>query len=146
MVARLRFIVRLLLVTKRRKGIQPDVQHWKQQELMWVIEFQVVVTINCRLYYLLTLLLHKVLYGLNIYSTVNKYFGLGSKECGYGFFQKYVLSSSSGYMIVPVFMRKEVESSKISVHFYQTTRVHVNLRSHRHEKLKSYFLRLDIIP
>ena len=57
-----------------------------------------------------------------------------------------LLSPSSGYMIVPVFMKKEAETSKILVRFYQTTRCHVNLRSQRHKKLKSYLLRLGITP
>jgi len=87
----LRFIAAaLLLVTKRKKEIQLDVQHWRQQELMWVIAFQiVVVTIKCRLHYLLTLLLYQILYGLNLYRTMNQCFGLGSKNSGYGFFNKY---------------------------------------------------------
>ena len=62
----LRFIATLLLVTKRKKEIQLGVQHWRQQEPMWVIEFQVVVvTIKCRLHYLLSRLLYQILYGLN---------------------------------------------------------------------------------
>lgn len=80
----------IALSPKDKKEIQLDVQRWRQQELMWVIEFQVVVvTIKCRLHYLLTLLLYQIRYGLNLYSTVNQCFGLGSKKCGYGFFHKY---------------------------------------------------------
>jgi len=78
---------------QKKKEIQLDVQRWTQQELMWVTELQVVVvTIKCRVHYLLTLLLYQIFYGLNSYSTVNQCFGLSSKKCGYGFFHKYRVS------------------------------------------------------
>ena len=84
-----RFIATLLHFTKREKETQLDIQRWRQQELMWVTEFQVVVvTIKCRLHYLLTLLLYQILYGLK-YSTVNQCFVLGTRKCGYVFFHKY---------------------------------------------------------
>jgi hypothetical protein len=52
----------------KEKDIQLDVQRWRQQEMMWVIEFQVVVvTIKCRLHYLVTLLLYQIFYDLNLF-------------------------------------------------------------------------------